>query len=95
MKTNIIRTLSAVSNLIIGAVSVVAFAVFYTFVLDKEEVKDHSEQLGAFTLVVWLFILLVPNVLFRVFGMDKKRDMLIFQLAPLLVGAGTYIAFTL
>ena len=91
MKTNLIRTLSTIYNLLIGAASVIAFAVFYSFVLDKENVKDHSEQLGAFTLVVWLFILLVPNILFRVFGIDKKRDMLIFQLAPLLVGAGAYM----
>ena len=91
MKTNLIRTLSTIYNLLIGAASVIAFAVFYSFVLDKENVKDHSEQLGAFTLVVWLFILLAPNFLFRVFGIDKKRDMLIFQLAPLLVGAGAYM----
>lgn len=87
MKTNIIRTLSVVTNLLIGAVSVIFYAVFYGFVFDKEDVKDHSIQLGSFTLLMWLFILLAPNLLFRILGLDKKRDMLTFQLIPLIVGA--------
>ena len=90
MKAFLCRACSAVVDLIEGALAVIALTVSYAFILEKDD-PDHSTGLGLFIFLVWLVLLLVPDLIF-IFGFKfRMRDTLLFQLLPLILGAGIYL----
>ena len=79
-------------NLLEGAVAVAALAVSYAFLFGADE-TDRSAGLGLWVMVLWLLFLLLPNLVCGLCGKYRPRDILLFQLLPLALGAAGYIAF--
>ncbi len=94
MKTILCKSSSVIVNLTEGIAAVIALTMSYAFIFEKDN-RDHSIGLGLFVLLVWLSVLLIPNVFIRSCGRFYIKDTLFFQLAPLILGAGIYILFQL
>lgn len=87
-----IRIIAFLTNIIEGAAAILAVAVICAFVFEAGN-PNHDIGLGLFILLTWLIILLVPNILFKIIGNWRKKDIAVFQIFPLLLGAVSYVAF--
>lgn len=92
MKLNLCRTAAALLNLIEGAAAVIALAVVYAFLFETGN-SNHSIGMGLFVLFLWLAVLCIPNLLFRIFAGFRRKDGILFQLVPFLAGALLYAVF--
>lgn len=92
MKNILCKSSSILVNLIEGVVAVIALSISYAFIFEKDN-QDHSIGLGLFVLLVWMLVLLIPNLFFKFNGKFHIKDNLYFQLAPLILGAGIYTIF--
>lgn len=92
MKNILCKSSSILVNLIEGVVAVIALSISYAFIFEKDN-QDHSIGLGLFVLLVWMLVLLIPNLFFKFSGKFHIKDNLYFQLAPLIFGAGIYTIF--
>lgn len=86
------KTGSFIVNLIEGAVTVLALAVTCSFVF---ETNHQDIGFGLFVIMIWLLILLMPNIIFRMIGNFNDKETAVFQIVPLLLGAMAYCAFQL
>lgn len=93
-KYSVIRRTSYITNLAEGVVSVIALAISYTFIFEEEN-QDLDAPLGYFFFMIWLFMLLIPNIAFCILGRFSKKDVLFFQILPIIVGAAAYLIFQL
>ena len=94
MKNVLYKCSSFVVNLLEGAVSVLAISVINAFIFENNN-SNHDIGLGIFVLLIWLLLLLTPNVLFKLCGKLHKKDVIIFQIVPFITGAVLYILFQL
>ena len=92
MKAILCKSSSVLVNLIEGVIAVIALTMSYAFVFEKDN-QDHSIGLGLSVLLVWMLVLLIPNILFKFGRKFHIRESLYFQLAPLVLGAVIYIIF--
>lgn len=92
MKLNLCRTAAALLNLIEGAAAIIALAVVYAFLFETGS-TNHSIGMGLLVLLIWLAVLCIPNLLFRIFAEFRRKDGILFQLVPFLAGAFLYILF--
>lgn len=93
-KTYVLKISSFIVNLIEGAIAILAMAVIYSFVFEENN-KDHDIGLGFFVLFIWFIVLFMPNIIFKFIVKLNKKDMVIFQVLPFLLGAISYLAFQL
>jgi hypothetical protein len=91
---NVLCKSSFIVNLIEGVAAVIALTVSYAFMFERDN-QDHDMGLGVFILAAWIFVLLVPNLVFRIVGKFHMKDTLFFQFAPLLLGAVLYTVYQL
>lgn len=94
MKNVLYKGSSVFINLIEGAVAVLAFAMSYGFIFEKYN-TNHDSGLGVFVLLVWMLVLLMPNLFFILDGKFSKKENLYFQLVPFILGSGIFIVFKL
>ena len=94
MKNILCKSSSVLVNLIEGVAAVIALTMSYAFIFERNY-KDHDIGLGLFVLIVWMLVLLIPNIIIKFSGKFRIKDNLLFQLAPLAVGAGIYSFFQL
>ena len=94
MKNILCKSSSVLVNLIEGFVAVIALLMSYAFILEKDN-PDHSIGLGVFVVLVWMLVLLIPNIFFNFGGKYRKKDFLLFQIIPFILGAGIYFIFQL
>ena len=92
MKNILCKSCSILVNLIEGVVAVIALTISYAFIFEKDN-QDHSIGLGLFVLLVWMLVLLIPNLFFKFSEKFHIKDNLYFQLAPLILGVGIYTIF--
>ena len=64
MKNILCKSSSILVNLVEGVVAVIALAISYAFIFEKDN-QDHSIGLGLFVLLVWMLVLLIPNLFFE------------------------------
>ncbi len=83
---------SILLNMIEGAAAVVALAMIYAFVFEANN-SNHSVGMGILVLFIWLAVLCIPNLLFRIFAGFRRKDGVLFHLVPFLAGAFLYILF--
>ncbi len=94
MKGNLFRAGSAAFNLLAGAVAVIAAAVCYAFWFGADQ-ADRSGELGLFTAGAGLLSLLMPNAVLLFGCKFRVKEMLLFQMLPLVLGAAGYTFFQL
>ena len=90
MKNILCKSSSVFVNLMEGVIAVIALAMSYAFIFEKDN-QDHSIGLGLFVLLVWMLVLLIPNIIFRFGAKFHRKDHLYFQFIPLIAGAGIYM----
>lgn len=88
------KTVSVLINLIQGAAAVLAAAVFWAFCFERDN-PDHDTAIGVTVLILWLFVLILPNCLITLGAKFRKRDILLYQVLPFISGAAAYIIFQL
>ncbi len=81
-------------NLLAGAVAVIAAVVSYAFLFGADQ-TDRSAGLGLFAAGVGLVFLLVPNLVLVLGGRFRGKEILLFQMLPLVLGAAGYLFFQL
>lgn len=89
MKNVLCKSSSVIVNVIEGAVAILAVAVIYSFIFETNN-KDHDVGLGIFTLLIWLSVLLIPNLFFKFRGKFRIKDVAFFQLVPFILGAALF-----
>lgn len=94
MKNISLKRSSIIFNLIEGVIAVIALTISYAFIFEKNN-QDHDIGLGLFISFVWMLVLLIPNIFYKIIGKFHIKDTLYFQLAPLVLGSGIYIIFQL
>ncbi len=92
MKLNLCRYSAVLLNLIEGAAAVIALAVIHAFIFEANN-SNHSVGMGMLVLFIWLAVLCIPNLLFRIFAGFRLKDGVLFQLLPFLAGAFLYALF--
>ncbi len=91
MKNILCKTGSVLINFIEGAAAIIAVAVIYTFIFETDNIRDHDVGLGVWFLLIWLLVLFTPNLFFTFGGKFRKKEIMIFQLVPFILGAGLYV----
>ncbi|MBQ8515712.1 MAG: hypothetical protein IJ496_09980 [Ruminococcus sp.] len=94
MKNILCKSSSVIVNLIEGAAAILAVAVIYSFIFESNN-KDHDVGLGVFVLLIWLLVLLIPNLFFKFKGKFCIKDVAIFQFVPFLLGAALFTVYQL
>ena len=94
MKNKLYKSSSIIINLLEGVIAVIALTMGYAFIFERDN-QNHSIGLGIFVLLVWILVLLIPNILFKLGGKFRIKDTLFLQIVPLIIGAGIYIIFQL
>lgn len=92
MKLNLCKCSAVLLNLFEGVAAVIALAVIYSFLFEAAN-SNHSIGMGLLVLLVWLAVLCIPNLLFRIYPGFRRKDGVLFQLVPFLAGAILYILF--
>lgn len=87
-----IKKCSFIINLIEGAIAVFAVSAIYAFIFEPNNIV-HQTGIGVIVLLIWLTILFTPNIMFKFIVNLSKKDMVVFQILPLLLGAIFYVVF--
>ena len=87
-----INICSFIVNLIEGAIAVFAVSAIYAFIFDPYN-NVHQVGIGVIVLFIWLIILFTPNIMFKFIGKLTIKDIAVFQIFPLLLGAISYVVF--
>ena len=92
VKNIFLKSISVVVNVVEGAVGIIAVACIHDLLV-VEPNSDPVGGLGIYLLLAWLVILFVPN-----FGLSwrfafRRKQILLFQLLPFIVGAIIYMVF--
>ncbi len=94
LKNVLYRSTSILINLIEGAITVLSIAISYSFIFETDNI-DHDTGLGIFILLVWLLIMLVPNLILKLYCKFHRKDIIFFQLIPFLLGTVIFITYQL
>lgn len=94
MKNVLCKSSSVFVNLIEGAAAIPAVAVIYSFIFEADN-KDHDVGLGVFVLLIWLLVLLMPNLFFKFGGNFRIKDVMMLQLVPFTLGAALFTVYQL
>lgn len=89
MKNVLSKIGSFIINLIEGAVGIISVAVIYAFIFESDN-QDHDVGLGIFVLLIWLAVLLIPNLFIKFVNKFRIKDVMIFQFVPFVLGAVLY-----
>lgn len=95
-KAYAIKICSFIVNLIEGAIAVFTISVIIHAFIFEPYNNIHKVVVGVLVfLFIWLFILFTPNIIFSFIGKLNKKDMTVFQIFPLLLGAISYVVYRL
>ena len=92
MKNVINKILCFIINIMIGGIAFFSFLLFYAFALDPYE-NDHDLQTGIMFLLISLTIIVFPNLRFFFCNKFNIKELLIYQILPMVLGVILYIIF--
>ncbi len=73
MKNVLCKGSSVFVNLMEGAASILAIAVICAFIFEANN-KDNDVGLGVLVLLIWLSVLIIPNLFFKFCGKFRIKD---------------------
>jgi len=94
MKNILCKISSVFVNLIEGTIAILAVATIYSFIFEANN-KDHDVGLGIFVFLIWMLILIIPNLFFKFGSKFCIKEVVFFQLVPFISGAALFTIYQL
>lgn len=85
-KYSFVRICSVLMNLMTGALALIAAIIGYSFTFDA----GYSTRMGVFLWFLGLLAVFFPNVSFYLVFEFRKKDVVLFQILPMIIGAIFY-----